>query len=492
MSQLAQTQSEGDIWAGLATSGTIPERLIKRGIDNMGIMAYITKGPAKFLRIMTERFPKAKNVSTREHKVHELNELDRIIDVTVASNGNDYHATFGVSNKHAAQLQANDVLFVKGLYCFIQGTTTYAGQVSADNSTILGQRLDYRTGIQPTGVVYSTTYGIQGTDAFIDYEQMLVVNVGDPDSAGVGSTTVQVYRAFTGPGANDLGGGLVSRALVQTALTGATESTGVITTALKLLRGLPTFPEGTGAPKGFHANPVIDNNFTQEFKYAVEQTNESTIETTWLGKTQLEINKLLRMKQAALDLERAFLFSRKTKTMDRFGRVQYTMGGVVEFIPKDADHIQTYQGANLTYQGLLDMGEKIFNLGGGMTRDMYVGLTLYTELKKAFYSSGYLRYNKEESARFDVPIETIEACGGSLNIIPLWTMQECGFATKAIVLDMSVPSFQPVTHADWDMKVEKDIANKGEQIYKEQWIGMKGLERRYAQYQSIVDFSAAI
>lgn len=492
MSQVAQVQGEGDLWSGIAASGTIPERLLKRGIDNMGIMAYITKGPAKFLRIMTERFPKAKNVGTREHKVHELNELDRVLDVTVASNGNDFHKTFGVSNKHAVQLQANDVLFVKGLYCYIEGLTTYAGQVSADNATILGQRLDYRTGIQPTAVHYSTTWGIAGGNVFVDYEQLLVVSVGDPDSAGSGSTLIEVYRCFTGPGANDLGGGLVSRTLVQTALTSADAATGVITTELKLLRGLPTFPEGTGAPKGFHANPVIDNNFTQEFKYAVEKTNESDIEQTWLGKTPLEINKLLRMKQAALDLERAFLFSRKTKTMDRFGRVQYTMGGVVEFIPKDAQHLMSYTGTNLTYQGLLDMGEGVFNLGGGMVRDMYVGLTLYTELKKAFYSSGYMRYNKEESARFDVPIETIEACGGSLNVIPLWTMQECGYGTKAIILDMTVPSFQPVTHAEWDMKVEKDIANKGEQIYKEQWIGMKGLERRYAQYQCMVDFSSAI
>ena len=39
------------------------------------------------------------------------------------------------------------------------------------------------------------------------------------------------------------------------------------------------------------------------------------------------------------------------------------------------------------------------------------------------------------------------------------------------------------------MKVEKDIQEKGQQIYKEQWIGVKGLERRYGQYQHIADFS---
>jgi hypothetical protein len=39
------------------------------------------------------------------------------------------------------------------------------------------------------------------------------------------------------------------------------------------------------------------------------------------------------------------------------------------------------------------------------------------------------------------------------------------------------------------MKVETDIQEKGQQIYKEQWIGIKGMERRYSHYQHIFTFN---
>ena len=42
------------------------------------------------------------------------------------------------------------------------------------------------------------------------------------------------------------------------------------------------------------------------------------------------------------------------------------------------------------------------------------------------------------------------------------------------------------------MKVLKDIGDKSVQIYKEQVITMRGLQRRYAQYQSIIDFSNVV
>ena len=39
-----QVQGELSVWKGLATSGAIPERLLVRGIDDLGTMAYITRG----------------------------------------------------------------------------------------------------------------------------------------------------------------------------------------------------------------------------------------------------------------------------------------------------------------------------------------------------------------------------------------------------------------------------------------------------------------
>ena len=307
--------------------------------------------------------------------------------------------------------------------------------------------------------------------------------VGASDSAGAGIAKVTLRRAYYGKGKEDFTGTTLDQPTANLVLGDMT-----ITTDMKIVRGLPSFPEGGDAPHGFHKNPVVDNNFTQEFKYAIEITKESEIEKTMIGKTPIEIYRLLKTRQATLDIERTFLNGRKGKQIDKFGRVQYTMGGVGEFIMRDTDHIHTYSNPAITYPGLLDTISKIPKDGGSVTRDFYCGITLYQEMKKAFYDKDFLRYNPEASKKFDIPIETLVGAGVEINVIPLYTLEEMGFGNRGLVIDWSVPSFTPVTHPGWDMKVEKDIEEKGKQIYKEQWIGIKGIERRYQQYQHMLVF----
>lgn len=450
-----QIQGEGSVWQGLISSGVIPERYLPRGADDLAAMAFITRGQTKFLSMIhTQIGGKSKTVNTREHRTHQIDELDRVLDVTVNSTSADNHSSFAVPNAQAAQLQENDVLFVRGLYSVVDGNNVH----------------------------FSNAFGEIGGRMFTQYEQVIVTGTEGLDSAGVGNSRVRVRRCFYGRGAGDFQGGVVN---VPVSLG----DDAAINSSYKILRGLPSFPEGGDAPRGFSKNPVVDNNFTQEFKYALEWTKESEIEKTWLGKTPIEVYRMLKARQATLDIERYFLWGRKGKTMDSQGRVQYTTGGVAEYIIQDTDHILKYDKPTIEYTGLLDLVNKIMRNGGSTTKNFFCSPTLYTEFKKAFYSSGYLRYDEEATAQFDIQIESIIGAGGKLNIIPLYTMEEMGFENKALVLDMSVPSFTPVTHSGWDMKVEKGIQNPGQQIEKEQWIGIKGLERRYAQYQHMVYFT---
>lgn len=492
MATAPQTRQEGDFFQGLWTSGAIPERFLKRGMDNLGVMSYISRDYTKFSNVLHTRFGKSKNVPTREHRVYELTELDRVLSVTVPSVAANNHTTFGISNAQAAMLQANDVLIVKGLYAYCVTTALVAGQVSTNNTVPTPNSprpLGYTTGGQPVLVAYGRQFGedpLRSGSYFVDYEQIIVRDVGAANSAGTGSTLITVERFFCGPGARDFGGERVPISLVNTAVN--TNDAGLIDGNLELLRALPTWPEGTNAPKGFYKNPIIDNNFTQEFKYAIEKTNESSIEKTWHGKDPIEISRMLSGRMQALDYERSVLFGRKGKTIDASGRVQYTMGGVIESIPKDADHILTHSASSITYPSLLRTLDQVMKNGGSEEKWMFTGTDLYTDLKVAFYDSGYLRYDEKASAEFDIPIESIIGAGVELKIVPLQTMQEAGWGRRALVLDMGVPSFVPVTHEGWDMKIEKDIAEKGSQIYKEQWVSIKGLERRYAQYQSIINF----
>lgn len=503
MAAVPQVSGEGDIFAAIATTGRIPERYLKRGMDNLSKLGFITRGSTRFLSPIFSKYPKSKVVNTREHKIQEINELDRVIDVTVSSASTDNHVTVGVSNNHAAQLIVNDMLYVKGLYMEVQyeqlqyGQVYAAGQTSTVNTqpaTYIPPALGGNIGNQPTAIVYSQTFGQSATSPttfFTNYEPMLLVAKGARDSAGTGSTTLTFQRCWCSSGGTDQGGWIVAThapALVTTA-TNTLDAGKIIAGTHQLLRGLPNFPEGGDAPSGLHANPYMDNNFTQEFKYAVEITNESLIEKTYLNKSYLEIEKMIRARQSALDMERTFLFGRKGKSMDAMGRVMYTMGGVVEFIKRDTDHILKYTNPSLTYTGMLDVLGKVFNLGGGQERDMYMGLELYTEFKKAFYSSGYMRYDEQASKSFDIEVEELIGAAGKVRVIPCYTLSEAGFGNKALVIDDSLGAFIPTTHDGWDMKTEKDIQAKGQQIYKEQLVGIKGLERRYQQFQSIIEFS---
>lgn len=503
MATAPQVQQEDSVFAQIASSGVIPERYLKRGMDNLSMLGFITRGTTRFLSMINQRYPKSKITTTREHRIQEINELDRVLDVTVASAASTNHTVVSVSNAQAAQLIVNDMLYVKGLYMEVKSVYLQGGQVYAANQsgyTVNTQpgsnippALGNPVGNQPISVHYSELFGQSQSDStiwFTNYEPVLLVSKGAKDSGGTGNTQLTLQRCWCSSGGDDQGGWIVgfhAPSLVTTATN--TNDAGMIKTTHQLLRGLPNFPEGGDAPSGLHRNPYMDNNFTQEFKYAVEITKESLIEKTYMNKSYLEIEKMIRARQSALDMERTFLFGRKGKTVDTLGRVMYSMGGVVEFIKKDSDHILNYSSPSLTYQGLLDLLDKVFKLGGGQERDFYCGLGLYTEFKKAFYSSGYMRYDEDASRAFDIPIEEIIGAGGKLRVIPCYTLSEAGWDMRGLCLDNSLNAFTPTTHDGWDMKTETDIQQKGQQTYKEQLIGIKGLERRYKQYQCILNFN---
>jgi len=498
--EVPQVRVEGDIWSGFSATGTIPERFTSRGLDRLGELAFITKGTNKFMFSVHTRFGKAKSVPNREHMVTELAELDRRFFVTGTSdsvNGR-IHNRIPISNLQAAQLQLNDMLINTKLYAYVKGVPTGATQMSQtsvnsngtynSNPVNIGPALGYTTGYMPTSVAFSRLWGKGASNEyFVDYEPMKVVHISEPNAISSGISYIVVNRCYTGPHSRDMGGSMIPTDIIDTSIT-ADLTNGVIKEGDMLLRMLPVFKEGTGAPNGLHKNPVIDNNFTQEFKYAVEKTAESDINKNLLSKTPFEINKMLTTRRMNMDIERTYLFGRKGKSMDQNGKVEYLMGGVVESIIKDDAHIIEYKQPALTYQGLLDLGRPIFELGGSQERDMFVGYSLYTELKKAFYASGYLRTDASASANFDIEIESIITAGGKLNIIPLSTMEEAGWGMRALCLDMSVPAFTPVTHDGWDMRYEPDIQEKGTNMKKDQIIGIKGLERKYLEYQSIVNF----
>lgn len=493
MATVPQSQEEGSVWAGLSTSTTIPERL--KQYDNSTQLSFVTRGATRFMWMISSRFPGKRMVGSREHRVVEIAEHERLVPVTVSSVVGNNHTTFGVPNSYAAYFQPNDVFFVRDLYCAIDLTNLYAGQVTAANALPTNPgpfpRLDYSVGFQPTAVNYSTTFGQDPANPsrfYVDNEQTFVLAVGLPDSASVGNTLITVQRCARGPHARDFGGGQVPQGLVNTGVA-ANGDAGAIVAGMFLFQGVPSWTEGTGPATGHHKTVEIDNNFTQEFKYALDFTKESSIERSWLNKQQPEISRMLLTLQKAIHMERTFLNSQKGKAKDSAGKVRYTMGGAFEWVPKDTDHILKYPAGSISYSATLDLGTQIFSLGGSETRHLFCGIGVHNAFKKHFYSSGFMRYDERASRDFDIPVDVLEVSGGQIYIHPCWSMSEQGHDMRGLVVDMSKPTFLPVTHEGWDMLVKKHDGLNGQMVEKEEWIGIKGLERRYSDYVQMIDFS---
>jgi len=490
MATVPQSQSESSVWGGLGTSTNIPERL--RKYTNLGQLAFVTRGPARFLWMINNRFPQRKTVESREHKTVQIDEHARTIPVTVGSVATDNHTTFGVPDNMAPYFHPNDIFWVRGLYIAVDTVPLFAGQVTGANTLPANPgpwpRLDNSTGFNPTAVNWSTTYGEDPATAgrwFTDLEQILVMNVGNPGSAGAGSTQITVARAFRGPHARDWGGARIPLSIVNANIN----PNGAITTNMILVEGLSSFPEGTGPTEGYHKSAEVDQNFTQEFKYAIDWTLESSIEDHALSESRESIARRLMILQKGLHIERTFLLSQKGKQTDSRGRVQYTMGGALEWIPRDRDHIFNYPGVTITYPGILDLGPRIFDLGGSEERHAFCSPWLHAQFKKAFYNSGYMRYDPEASNRFDIRVDALETQGGVIYLHPTFTMSELGMQNQMFLVDMSKPTFQPVTHKGWDMMVIKTEKEQGQMTKKEQWVGILGLERRYREWLQMITFN---
>ena len=107
--------------------------------------------------------------------------------------------------------------------------------------------------------------------------------------------------------------------------------------------------------------------------------------------------------------------------------------------------------------------------------------------------SGIMRINPEMTEEFNIEVNSINVSGGILHIIPSQVMEESGWGYRGLAIDPAYPTFTPVTHSKYDMFVDKGPNSKGiqpadVQIYKEQLIGIIGLERRYRDYNAILNF----
>lgn len=503
MADLVQTEGLNSTFSGLYTSGSIPKPILDSGLTKLGKINYLHKDIAVFSRIVHSLYGTRKQfVSGRKHKIVQLSELARQYPIKVASGDTNYgdsatqHRVIGLTNDHAAELKVEDTLYVRDLFTATVNQGLVKGQVvpasGGSQGTNVGPDYLEPAGYQITDVEFSRDFGSEATNGvFALPEQIRVAEVGAPNSMGSGYTRVVIDRCMHGSGNAGINDGtIVPRSVVYGASTGVSQNVAAaqINTQDVLLRAMPSFFEGTGAPSGLHKTVDLEENFTQEYKYAVEITDEQAIEGQFISEKPLDLHRWLLTRRMARDHEYQYLFGRKAATRNAEGKIKMYMGGVLESIPQDTDHYIKYKSSSLNWKELLYMGKENFVLGGSDERYLFCGYSLDARLRAMFYDSGMIRINPEKTKQFNVEVNTLFVSGGRYHIIPSQIMEEAGFGLKALSLDLSYPSYTFVTHPEWDMKTNKDIAPKDMKIYKEEVYGILGMERRYREYQALLDF----
>ncbi len=488
-------------YSGTYAGNKIPEELRVNGMDSLGQLAWLEKDMYSFNYFLHKRFGAKNNVvGDRIYKVGEMSELEHRFQVTVESS-DEYHQRFGLPNQYAAQFQPNDILYRPDVYATVLFSDLYKGQVLADGSvptspTTLA-RMNASAGRYATDVKFSRQWGFVGdTDLlFSSPEVLFVKSVDAANSAGTGQTWITVERCWMGDSDRKAECPILDRGMVYGGSTGikaATPTDVKFAVGDYLIRGGNSFYEGTDAPEGVFKNPEFDYNYTQELKYAVSITKESDIIKSWISDKPLDINRKLTLRRLLRDYEHQLLFGRKAKHAMANGKEMYMFGGVEEHIPKDRDHYLSYKPSTLNWTGLAEFGKEVFEVGGSAERFCFCGYSLHAKLIAMFYNSGLLQIDPEASKEFKMDVLALHVTGGKINIVPTRTLELNGYSMRGFCLDLSVPAYTPVTNKGWDMKVLKDIGDKSVQIYKEQVITMRGLQRRYAQYQSIIDFSNVV
>lgn len=499
-------------YSGTHAGGRIPEEIRKSGIDDLGKLAWLDKEMFSFNYFLHKRFgAKTNTVNDRIYRSGEMSELEYRYKVTVASS-DEFHMTFGLPNNFAAQIQPNDILYRPDVFATAVTSNLYRGQVDINNTIPsaanlpIPPRLNESSGKYVTDVLFSRTWGFNGSDVLFTLpEPLYVTSVGTANSAGIGSTLITVDRCFMGTNEQWAESNLIPRQVVYGPGTGVKGqiardgNTNIVSFKEGdiLIRGGNSWYEGTNAPEGVFKNPDFDHNYTQELKYAVSITNESELIQTWVSEKPLDINRRLTARRLLRDYEHMLLFGRKAKDKKNNGKEMYNSGGVLEFIPQDRLHYLSYKPSTLNWTGLAEFGKEVFTLGGSAERFLFCGYSLHARLIAMFYNSGIIRIDPAASKEFNMDVQTLNVTGGKIHIIPTQTLENNNYAMRGICLDLSVPAFIPVSNPGWDMKVDKGpngkgIQENGVQIYKEQIICMRGLQRRYKDYQSILDFTTII
>ena len=234
---------------------------------------------------------------------------------------------------------------------------------------------------------------------------------------------------------------------------------------------------------------MTDGNYVQLLREPYEATDFEMDEDYFFNERPEQVNANLASLLLMKKLELSMWQNRKAKITDTAtGKLMYTFGGILEFIPKDTSHQINYGGA-LTSTGMNSLLKDVVKLGGTPEKFMFGGYSFVTSLNNAYDNKIVLNLPMKE--RYGLNIQTLESSvGGLIHIVPSFALTELGYDWDAFVLDFGSPAtpyFQYMYMDDIYINTGRDgkgIQENDEFIRKEEFVAKIGLIRRASQYQA--------
>lgn len=235
--------------------------------------------------------------------------------------------------------------------------------------------------------------------------------------------------------------------------------------------------DGDGAPVSFSQNPVVVNNFIQEFKEPYEIT-DITQKTDIFGENEWQRKARNARRNFARQLERAFVGGHKYSYMNG-QELTWMMGGLEEWIPEDTDH-QIFLNKPPTLTLLNSTLKAVFDFGSE-EKWGFCGYGALTKVSNAAVDG--IRFNDILSKNLGMEVKDITtAAGGLVHLVPDYEMSQTNRDDEIFIADIKYLNYMYLDGGD--IHIDKGKTGVGLQLpdqtkTKHQIKGCVGMKRTF-------------
>lgn len=238
--------------------------------------------------------------------------------------------------------------------------------------------------------------------------------------------------------------------------------------------------DGAGAPTSFSQNPVVVNNYIQDFKEPYEITDIAAA-TDIFGENEWQRKARNARRNFDRQLERAFLGGHMYKRTDAANNQQkWFTGGAEEWVPLDTDHQITFNSLPPTLT-LMNTNLKTVFFYGSQEKWGFCGYGALTKVSNA--AADKIRYNDVMSKNIGLEVNDFTtAAGGVLHLVPDFEMSQTNKDNEIFVVDIAYMKYMYMQGKDIHIDKGKNgtgLQTNDETKTKHQIRGTLGAKRTF-------------